>query len=214
MKYILIASFIIFSLTERSFDNSVTKDDYVQIDTLEYCQEIIEEVNSIQLKCDTLLFEPFDEHEVIYYFKGIYFDENKRLRKYWRKEIVHDGSGECIDMSVYYDQDGHLVYIDIESSYHCGFDNEYFYVYKGHIIDYNYYGSCFCCDEEEEYDDESSEDKNPEVEDEEQWRPVVGDTLSITAGWGFSLRNFIHADSLIKILKKQDEYYYNEEFSD
>ena len=194
--------------------------------SIDYCMKVIEEVDSMQLICDTIFFNPFDEHEISYYFKGIYFDEKNRLRKYWRKEIVNDGAAECIDMSVYYDQNGDLVYIGIEDSYDCGSDAEYFHVHKGRIINYSYSGDCYCCDDEEESEEEEQEQEelvqdsgNDIIEDDlsaeeeqEQWLPAVGEPINKTGAWGFSVKRFIYADTLLKYLKEQN--YNNEEFND
>ena len=212
MKYFILINFVITCLSISTFCNNTLPKDVLQTDTLEYCKKIVDEIKALKLYSDTV-FSDFSNGSDFYQYKVIYFDEKKQLRKYMRKEEVHDGTSECIDMKAYYDQSGNLVHIDIISSDVCDSDNEYFYVYKGRVVDYGYEGDCFCC-EEENSDNENSETENGE---KKFWYPtnlpVKGDTINKTVGWELSLKHFIYADSLVVRLKS-DKYYNNSEFSD
>jgi hypothetical protein len=169
-------------------------------ETVKQCKEVVDSINSMQLTCDTILVYT---KPPIFQFKGIYFDKESRLRNYFLKEAIGDGAHDAITLSAYYDGKGNLVYITCESGSNCEDDSEYYYVHDGKIVDFMFEWYCGCCED----------DFN-----EEHWnfiRPVVGNALIKFVSSKMKLTNFIHADTLLKILKnKEYERYIYDEFEE
>ena len=155
------------------------------------CLGVIDEVDTIQLKCDTL----FDEAQS-YLFTAIYFDENNCLRKVHNKIEINDGSNDHYDTFAYYDESGDLVYYYNGGWYHCGSSSYYYYVWKGCIVDYYYDDNCDCCEKNLASDVEAREGLviNP---------PVIGDKLEFNFE-GYSLKDYLNSETILKILL--DEY--------
>ncbi len=159
---------------------------------MELCTAVINEVDAIGLRCDTIYLRPWDKDTISYEFKGIYFDENDRLRKYMWSLQINDGSNDHIDLEAYYDNDGALVYIGYTAWYHCGDYNGHFYVHEGRIVSYYYFENCECCEEE-------ITEENMDVV-----RPRVGDTLEKDFDTSQSFKSFLYARTLLEILKNED----------
>ena len=151
------------------------------------CRNVIDEINSIQLKCDTIfLRNEFPSHLFTY----IYFDENNRLRKYHNKSDVDDGSNEHYDTFAYYDEYGDLVHYSKSGWYHCGSSSYYFYALKGFVVDYYFENNCDCCEKDFVSDDEGIVTNYPSV----------GDKLELNFE-GRSLENFLNVETLQEALK-------------
>ena len=177
------------------------------IDTVKRAQleQIVNEINTIQLKCDTVSFE-LDEDSIAYRFKGIYFDKRGQLRKYLRKEITRDGTHSSIIMFAYYNENGELVYIFLDTSFNCGDGKEFYYIYKGNIVDFTGNVNCDCCEDgltQEEINLYRQENAN-------RLRPVIGNPLKKSMNWELNLTNFIHAEMLLEILQSESYYGYEE----
>jgi len=198
MKYLITITTILFFFVTRSYGQENKVAPKTNTGKIDYCSNVINEVDAMQLRCDTIYIQPWDKDMVSFEFKGIYFDSNNRLRKYWRKYTVNDGSHEYIDFTAYYDKDGNLVYIIYESGSNCEDDDGYFYVYGGKIMDYAYNWDCGCCEEG--------------VTEEEMniVRPQIGDELERLCDGMMYLKSFIHADTLLKILKDEKYSGYDE----
>ena len=123
------------------------------------------------------------------------------MRKYYRKESCNDGAGTYIRFSAYYNRNGELVYLYCYTSSNCDDGEEWYYVHKGKIIDFAFYHDCGCCEESDEHEAYIN-----------SIRPVVGEDLKETIGWRLSLKNFIHADTLLAILKSEKYSGYGEEW--
>jgi hypothetical protein len=161
---------------------------------MEGFQKEVDHINSMSLKCDTILIALFDSESVVQQFKGIYFDKENRLRKYFYKTITN----ESITMAAYYDKTGNLIYVSYDGSSNCEDVAEYYYVCTGQIVNFMRERDCGCCE------DEATEEEINSI------RIAVGDELTKTI-WGVDIINFIHADTLLKILKSE-EYNGYEEF--
>ena len=161
------------------------------------CEQISYEIDAMQLICDTINYRPpYYGEEGYYYdfvlfsgFTGIYFDEKGRLRKYFLENISRDGSSECMKMSAYYDENGVLVFLSIESSYHCGNGSRSYYISQGRMIYFEGSEWCDCCEEEVE---------------EGVW--VAGEESPVFINWEL-LANFIYAETLLKTLQSEDRSY-------
>jgi hypothetical protein len=167
------------------------------IDTakVEQCKKAVDEINAMPLKCDTISFDPYYDR-VYYRFEGIYFDKKGKLRKYFRKEITNDGAMECSMTSAYYNENGELVYISFDTSYHCGGGKEFYYVDKGNILYFEIITVCECCDDEEFTPEEIN-----------RMRPVIGKSLKTSVNWQSDLTDLINADKLLKMLKERKKEY-------
>jgi len=171
---------------------TILPDKSAVIDTIKraQCQQIVDEINTMQLYCDTVVFK------AEYGFTGIYFDEKGLLRKYFRK-IAWES--ERSTMFVYYNENGELVYLFLDTDSNCGDGKEFYYLNKGRIVDFAGNVNCGCCEE-----DLTQEEIN-------HLRPVIGNQLKTSMNWELNLTNFIHAKTLLKILQNEN-YYENEEF--
>ncbi len=189
---------------------TILPDETTVIDTekRERCQQIIYEVDAMSLECDTVSFYARSFHgdtlftrdgALTYNLEELYFDENKRLRKYFSESFVRDGENSQMKIDAWYDEKGNLIYITYDGDSHCDAISGHLYIYDGRIIDFMSEYDCGCCDE-----------KLTEVEINNT-RPAVGSDASMeTIGWGASLTNFIHADTLFSILKSKEYNRYNE----
>jgi len=160
------------------------------------CKQIVDEINTMQLKCDTISGNNL--------LKAIYFDKKGRLRKYFWNQTENDGAQECIAMSAYYNENGELVYLFSETSTDCSSGEEIYYIYKGRIVDFAINLDCGCC--------EGNEDAYTKKEIN-RIRPVIGNPLKAFIDWDLNLTNFIQAQTLLRILQSK-EYYYDKEFEE
>ena len=167
----------------------IAPDKSVVIDTIERTniQQIVEEINTIQLRCDTIN----NEYGVL---TRIYFDKENRLKKYSQIVLMESEGSNTI---AYYNETGNLVYITRESYNNCDSSSEYFYLHNGQIVDFMGAYDCGCCEEED----------LAEWEKGNITPPLLGSVLtkSITSHW-ISFANFVNANKLLTILKS-GEYY-------
>lgn len=155
------------------------------------CQWEVDRINTMVLECDTI---QFDETGISYDFKGIYFDEEGLFRKYFRKMIISDASYEGIILSVYYNRNGELVYLYFSTSSHINGAEQSYYVQDGKIVDFAF----------EYYSDFDDDTFTPTS------CPVIGDPL-IKLIWGdLRTRNFIHANTLLDLLKRKENTEFDE----
>ena len=183
-----------------SFRIILPKESVIDIKKRAYCQRVVDKINNsvfMTLKCDTLKFE---QAGVSYEFKGIYFDGLGQLRKYVYKHSVRDGAYDYIVFSAYYNENGELVYLYCETASTCDGVGESYYVHNGKIVDFAFDYDCDCC----EYSNEEYEAYVNSA------HPVVGNDLIKTIGWKLLLKNFIHTDTLLTILKKEEYSGYDE----
>ena len=189
MKYIL---FIILAfLNIQVYAQKLHISDSVKIDTtkLNYCQKIIHEIDYIQLKCDTVFYNPWDKDKILYEFRGLYFDNENRLKKYWSRLIINDGSHDDIDFSAYYDDLGKLVYITFDNSNHCEEYDGSIYIYDECIVYMHYNRHCGCCEDEQQI----AEDINASF-------PNIGDSLRTSIFDYTSFESFINAETLLEFM--------------
>jgi hypothetical protein len=194
-KTVIILSAIIQTMTISLTAQTILPDKSTRIDKskVKQCQKEIDNIDAMQLKCDTIYAcDKAPRH----LFKGVYLDEKSLLRKYVQKIIVNDGSHESMILSAYYDKNGNLVYITINTSSNCDDNIENYYIHKGRIIDFRCELYCDCCE------------KDRTEEEISLIRPVVGNTFIKAINWNLTLTNFIHADTLLKTLEntKYDLY--------
>ena len=198
MKYRVKIIAILVLMSAQAYSQNILPATSAVIDRkmAEQCRNMVDDINSMSLKCDTILF---DNESGLYRFKGIYFDRDGRLRKYFWCE-GGDGQMEPVTMSGYYDEKGDLVHIAYESSYDCGDDKESYYVHKSLIVDFACEINCDCCDT-----DLTEKEIN-------KMRPVTGTVLTkAIANDMMSFKNFIRADILQNVLKSK-EYEENKEY--
>jgi len=195
-KAIIILSifFCAANIAAQYVTQKITPSKSAVIDTVTraQCKQIVKEIRTMRLKCDTLLFDKKDDR---YKFAGIYFDRKGRLRKYFRKEpSPGDGSGESLTMSAYYNEDGELVYLYLDTGDTCDGDEEFYYIDKGRIVDFTDNWESICGD-----------GKKMTQKEINHIRPVIGNPLKVSmSGWGIKLTNFIQAKTLLKILKSKE----------
>ncbi len=203
MKYTLkiILALMFIHLSGSVYAQKIYPDKSVKIDKkmVEQYRKMKDDIDSMPLKCDTVFIRPFDKDSVFYRFNGTYFDEKGRLRKYSRKEIVRDGSHECITMYAYYNEEGDLIYLFMDTEDHCNSGMEFYYIHKGRIIDFEGSKYCDCCDEEM---------TKKEIN---RIRPSIGSPLKLSINWELYLVNFTHANTFLKIMKNK-EYSPGDEF--
>ena len=186
-------------LNSSSYAQSIFPDEAVDKEKVSECQKVVGEINSMPLKCNTISIKPFTQSPT-YYFEGIFFDEQGRLRKYYWEQIMNDGASEEGTTTAYYDKNGKLVYIFLENSSNCEWSREYYYINNGFIVDFKGALYCECCEEGEE---ESA------VEGVDFIRPIIGAPLTMTME-RYPLTDFIHANTLLKAMQqKKEENEYN-----
>ena len=199
MKRTIIILGIFFCVTNIAGQEILPRKSAV-IDTVRraQCKQIVDEINTMQLKCDTVGYVGSN------WFKGIYFDNQGRLRKYFRKETQNDGTQECIALSAYYNEKGELIYLFSETSTDCDSGEEFYYIYKGCIVDFAIKKDCSCC-----------EDGKDELTKKEinRIRPQISNPLKVSINWSLNLTNFIYSETLLKILQSK-EYNDNDEFDE
>lgn len=200
-----IILFILLFLNVQAYAQVLTPDESIPVDVelVESCVKIVDDIESIELKCDTVSFEALSSQgdilntsdgALIYDLEEIYFDKNKRLRKYFNESFVRDGENSHVRIAAYYDEKGHLIYITFNGDSHCDAINEYFYIHNERIIDFMSEYDCECCDEEET------------EEEVDNARFLIGSSaLSETIGWGTSLADFIHTDTLLSLLSGKED---------
>jgi hypothetical protein len=156
---------------------------------------MIEEINAIPLRVDTISFDPpcspvqftfFEDFtDYAHTFYGIFFDKQERLRKYhssWR------GDSQGYRTTAYYDEDGNLIFISTKSFSSVEGDEEYYYVHNGYIV--NFRGDL------EWYWGEMSEE---EIKEEvNRIRPVIGSPLTTTIGGHHHIAHFLNANTLLR----------------
>lgn len=178
----------------------ILPDETAVIDTekRKQCQQIVDEINTLPLKCDTAYFVATSNRgdtlstrdgALSYNLTELYFDKNGRLRKYFCESFVRDGENSEFTIDAWYDKKGNLVYTSYNGDNHCTDISGHFYIYAGRIIDFRTEYGCGCCDEE------------LTKEEIENMRPAIGSSASnATIGWHESLRNYMHADTLLSTL--------------
>ena len=201
MKYIVV--FILLLLNVQIYAQVLTPDESTPVDEalVESCVRIIDEIESMELKCDTAWFESrsnvgdtltTSDGALTYCIVEVYFDKHKRLRKYFNESFVRDGEHSHVIINAYYDEKGNLIQIAFNGTSHCDAINEYFYIHSGRIIDFMSEYDCECCDGEDAGEDDEADNT----------RIIIGSSASSeTIGWGTSLAEFIHADTLLPVDK-------------
>ena len=172
------------------------------IDTIRRAQykQIIDEIDTMQLKCDTI------GDVASNWFRGIYFDNKGRLRKYfWKNSGSGDGANEGITISAYYNKNGELIYLSNETSTNCDAEEEFYYIDKGCIVDFAMNYDCGCC--------EGGEEGYTKKEINRIRSRLIGNLLKVSISWELNLTNFIHTGTLLKILQGE-KYYDMEEFGE
>lgn len=150
------------------------------------CRRIVDRINRMTLKCDTVSSDPLDESRSSYRFEAIYFDTEGCLRKYVSERGIRDTGCDHSKMAAYYDPEGELVYIEHETSSHCECLEEYYYVDRRRIVDFSCELECDCCEE-------------PMTPAEiDALRPAVGNLLTSERAW---VTDYIHVDSLLFSLR-------------
>ena len=205
-KYAIFVLFILLSISlygqevEQEYGREFTMDNTQPVDEEKKCTEVVNEIDSIRLRCDTISIVYYTDIDMEYphYFECIYYDEENSFRKYyWRLRSNGDGAAENIDFFAYYDKQGNLVHITYSCDHHCGSNNGYFYVYQGNVVDYYYSAYCDCCE--------------ADIDIEEDFvRPVIGNKLEQDFN-GRPLGNFVDSKILLKILL-DGEYSYCDVF--
>ncbi|MCD7973616.1 MAG: hypothetical protein LUG18_13335 [Candidatus Azobacteroides sp.] len=167
----------------------------------EKCLAIVREIEAMPLICDTISIWSLNEGNIINSFKGIYFDDQNRLRKYYRQERMNDGAHEWADVFAYYDEGGNVCYIIYQISNNCEGGELRFGVHQERIISYDYSWDCGCCEEDEE----------TEMYNEQRRKCFhVGGPLVSSCDDKMSFRNFLYAERLIKVLKDKEYDGYEE----
>ena len=183
-------------IKNSEFAELIKSDKTDPIERAQYKQKVYE-IDAMQLICDTLRYRPPEYGKDVYGnvlvlfsgFKGIYFDEKGRLRKYFWEDISKDGSQECTSLSAFYDENGVLFFLHLESSYNCGDENSSYYIYQGRMIDFEGSEWCGCCEVEAEKD---------------KWE--FGKELPVFIDWTL-LSDFFYAETLFKTLQSKDNDY-------
>jgi|GEM_PF-2878949 len=150
------------------------------------CKLEVENIESMQLKCDTLYFKRdsfyFNTHHVDDdWFTGLYYDNKGRLRKNIKKWAFHDGSNEYVDLISYYNANGDLVYVEMKSGCNCDDEKEYIYLHNRQIVDWGYAYDCGCCEEE---------DVRKHIETES---PTLGDIVGDEWKYSVSAKNLLNS---------------------
>jgi len=158
-------------------------------------QQIIEEIDTMPLKCDTLNYEPFEKYDPSESLEFVYFDKAGRLRKYFWKNAVSDGSCESGGITAYYDEKGELVNIFDESGDACWGEGEEYWVHDRRIVDFYIHWDCICCD------DTGDILTKKEVNDR---LPVIGSELTKIRVRDRLFTNFINAHILLTKVKSKD----------
>jgi len=204
MKKTIIILSIFFCATSSIAAQKILPDKSVVIDTVTrvQCKQIVKEIKTMRLKCDTVFRREMDNGE--FDFTAIYFDKKARIRKYLKKKMSK-GNEEKEIMSAYYNENGELVYLYQYNDYDCGSGNEFYYIDKGRIVDFAVNVICDCCE------------GKPELTKKEinRIRGIIGTPLKITINLERPLTNFIYAKTLLKMLRNyeynadaKDEYYW------
>lgn len=190
MKYLLKIVFILILVNPQIYAQKIYPDKSTSInrEKVQRHQKIVNKIDSMQLRCDTILIK--QDGEVSYEFEGIYFDKQNRLRKYLSRYIVNDGSHDDVTICTYYNENGNLIYILYNGSNHCEATDEYFYIYNECIIDFMCELDCDCCE------DEMTQEEIDNI------RPVIGNKLSEAREW---MSNYIDINNLFKMLRKRRE---------
>ncbi|MDR2921107.1 MAG: hypothetical protein LBV72_17305 [Tannerella sp.] len=206
MKKILLIC-IVFVCIIKVAAQTILPDETAVIDTetRKQCQQIVDKINTMPLKCDTAYFESrsssgdtlFTRDEALFYnLTELYFDKNQRLRKYFHEGFVRDGENSHLTMNAWYDEKGNLIYISYDGDSHCDAIGGYFYIHTGQIVDFKTERDCGCCDDDEELTKEEIDNM----------RPVIGSSASeATIGWHESLANYIHAETLLSALNSDKD---------
>jgi len=158
-------------------------------------QQIVEEVDNMQLKCDTLHYEPYEKYDPGESLEFVYFDKAGRLRKYFWKDAVSDGSGEYGGITAYYNEKGELVNIFDQSGDCVVGEGEEYWVCEGRIVDFYIYF------------DSNGDDDTGDILTKKQVndrRPAIGSELTKTRVRDRLFRNFINAHTLLTKVKSKD----------
>jgi len=158
-------------------------------------QQMVEKIDAMPLKCNTLHYEPLEKNTASESLEFIYFDKAGRLRKYFWKDAVYDGSGEFGGISAYYNEKGELVNI-FDQSGDCNWgEGEEYWVCEGRIVD-------FCRYLDTQVDDDTGDIlTKKELNDR---RTVIGSELTKTRVRDRLFRNFINAHILLTKVKNKD----------
>lgn len=105
--------------------------------------EAAAEIEALPLRCDTI------KQNSHYLNKYLYFDNEGRLRKYWTHNAGNDGAAEFLELRVYYDTMGALVYMDYSSGNNCADEGGYFVLHNGKIVERDGYHDCGCCEDDD-----------------------------------------------------------------
>ena len=161
-KNLIITFIVLFFSAQLQAQYELEKPDRALVDQgrLEQCKREVDKINSMQLKCDTVMNISIPSE--------LYFDKQGRLRKssYSYRWESEGGTG-----AAYYDENGSLVYIENAGGTNCDDGKEYFYIHDGRIVDFGFYYGCGCC---EEYEQEAIDAK----------RPIVGSLYADTREYG------------------------------
>lgn len=150
-------------------------------------QQMVDEINAMPLKCDTLQYRP----GTWTLFESLYFDDKGCVRKYFWNDDCQDASYSNTTKSAYYNENGELIYISYGSGNNCEDATEWYYIRNGRIVDFKANLYCGCC-----------EDTNDllTVEEVNRRRPRIGSVLIKTIAWEAPLTDYINTHSLLRML--------------
>jgi len=154
-------------------------------------QQIVDEIDAMRLKCDTLRYEPYEKYDPSQSLEFVYFDKAGRLRKYFWKDAGYDGAGEGGGITAYYNEKGELVNIFDERGDCCDGEGEEYWVCEGKIVDFCiiFDSSCEVVLTKKQVNDR---------------RPAIGSELTKTRVRDRLFRNFINAHTLLTKVKSKD----------
>lgn len=188
-KLYFIALFCVLTVDNQIGAQTILPKKSAKIDEnkLAQCKKIVNEIKTMPLTCDTLLFKPLKENEVMEHCVAVYIDEKERIRKFLYMDNTYDGANDRITDTAYYSETGELIYFSSASSNNCEDLRAYYYVNEGSIVDFKREYDCGCCE------DDSTEQQTDSLP------PMIGSMFAEKFNFNYTL----HADTLSKRLKNK-----------
>jgi len=108
-------------------------------------QQQVNEIRTMELRHDTLFFEPVERYNPRRLSEILSFDDAGRLRKYLWIYSMSDGAGEYHTIIAYYNESGELIRIFNNGSCNNQGESEKHWIYEGQIVDFLIEWHCGPC---------------------------------------------------------------------
>ena len=199
-RLIILAVMLATAAGNQLSAQTIPPDSVVRIDKekVKQCNDMIEYINHMKLRCKLLEFDhdlyitrSVYTYTIDFHLETVCFDKEDRLRQYFKRSEVYDGTHEYIRIWAYYDEKGDLIFLHYMDGCNCDNREESYWISEGKILDFASRYSCECCEDEEHEKEMNSR------------RPVLGSPLKNSIFFeDYSLEHFLRADTLLKALKK------------